>query len=144
MFADNLKEIMDRKNVKGIELARETGYSKAAISQYMNGVNMPSQERVEAIAAVLGVPVDELIAEAQAGDIPCGCPATGRQYAGKATLTCEEAATLLHKHANFVRKGLREGRPGFEYGSAVKTSGRWSYCIYANKFAEVTGIQVNI
>lgn len=37
-----------------------------------------------------------------------------------------KAATLLHKHESYVRKGLREGRPGFEYGSAVKTSGKWS------------------
>lgn len=54
MFAENLKEIMTRKKVNGSMLARETGYSKAAISQYVNGINVPSQERVEAIAAVLG------------------------------------------------------------------------------------------
>ena len=53
MFAENLKEIMTRKNISGAILARKTGYSKAAISQYVNGINVPSQERVEAIAAVL-------------------------------------------------------------------------------------------
>ena len=36
MFAKNLKEIMTAKKISGARLARETGYSKAAISQYMN------------------------------------------------------------------------------------------------------------
>ena len=142
MFANNLKEIMERKKVKGIEVARAAGCSKAAISQYIHGINIPSRERAEAIAEVLGVSLEELLAEGQAGTLPCEGTAIAQQYAAKSTLTCEEAAALLHKHANFVRKGLREGRPGFEYGSAVKTSGRWSYCIYANKFMEVTGINI--
>ena len=54
MFAKNLKEIMTAKKISGARLARETGYSKAAISQYMNGINVPSPERIEAIAGALG------------------------------------------------------------------------------------------
>ena len=139
MFAENLKEAMARKKITGSALARETGYSKAAISQYMNGVNAPSQERIGAIAAILGVPVEELTG----GDVrepavpPC-------KRTVKATLTCKEAATLLHKHESYVRLGLQQGRPGFEYGSAVKTSGKWSYFISVAKFTEITGIPVNI
>ena len=144
MFAENLKAIMTRKKVSGAVLARKTGYSKAAISQYVNGINVPSQERVEAIAAVLGVTVEELTAAPVQKPTAPPCKCTIQPYVQqKATLTCKEAATLLHKHESYVRKGLREGRPGFEYGSAVKTSGKWSYCIYANKFTEITGIPVN-
>lgn len=56
MFAKNLKEIMTAKKISGARLARETGYSKAAISQYMNGINVPSPERIEAIAGALVTP----------------------------------------------------------------------------------------
>lgn len=144
MFAKNLKKVMDEKKISGAALARQTGYSKAAISQYMNGINVPSQERVEAIAVVLGVSVEELTAEPVQKPTapPCKCTIQPH-FPQKTTLTCKEAATLLHKHESYVRKGLQEGRPGFEYGSAVKTSGKWSYCIYANKFTEITGIPVN-
>lgn len=145
MFAKNLKEIMARKKITGAMLSRQTGYSKAAISQYMNGINVPSQARVESIAAVLGVTVEELVAEPVQKPVEPPCKCTVQPYVQqKATLTCKEAATLLHKHESYVRQGLQEGRPGFEYGSAVKTSGKWSYCIYANKFTEITGIPVNV
>lgn len=144
MFAKNLKEIMTTKKISGARLARETGYSKAAISQYMNGINVPSPERIEAIAGVLGVSVEELTAVSVQGPTAPPCKCTIQPiFPQKTTLTCKEAATLLHKHESYVRKGLQQGRPGFEYGSAVKTSGKWSYCIYANKFTEVTGIPVN-
>lgn len=143
MFAENLKEIMTRKKVSGAVLARKTGYSKAAISQYVNGINVPSQERVEAIAAVLGVTVEELTAAPvqKPTALPYKCTIQPH-FPRKATLTCKEAAALLHKREDYIRLGLQQGRPGFEYGSAVKTSGKWSYCIYANKFTEITGIPV--
>lgn len=144
MFAENLKEIMARKKVNGTVLARKTGYSKAAISQYVNGINVPSQGRVESIAAVLGVTVEELTAGTVQEPMAPPCKCTIQPYQGKVTLTCKEAATLLHKHESYVRLGLQQGRPGFEYGSAIKTSGKWSYCIYANKFTEITGIPVNV
>ena len=143
MFAKNLKEIMTAKKISGARLARETGYSKAAISQYMNGINVPSPERIEAIAGALGVSVEELTAVPvqEPTAPPCKCTVQPI-FPQKTTLTCKEVATLLHKHESYVRKGLQQGRPSFEFGSAVKTSGKWSYCIYANKFTEVTGIPV--
>lgn len=147
MFSKNMKEIMVAKKITGAMLARETGYSKAAISQYINGINVPSQKRVEAIAAVLDVAVEELTAvpDRKSTEPPCGC--TARPYARqKTTLTCYEAAALLHKHVSYVRKGIRLNRPGFEYGSATppdEGKTKWSYCIYASKFTEITGIPVN-
>lgn len=145
MFPKNLKRIMKEKGFTGAALAKAAGFSKAAVSQYINGVNAPSQERVEAMARVLGVSVDELVGKDSPPERPMpppyGC-AIHPVMPGKATMTCQEAAALLHKHQSYVRQGLREGRPGFEFGSAVKLSGKWSYCIYAKKFTEVTGIPV--
>ena len=144
MFAENLKKIMGERKVSGAVLARETGCSKAAISQYMNGINIPSRKRVEVIATVLNVTVEELIAGPGQRPTAPPCKCTVQPYVQqKATLTCDEAAALLHKHVSYVILGLQQGRPGFEYGSAVKTSGKWSYCIYANKFTEITGIPVD-
>ncbi len=146
MFAENLKKAMNEKGINGAMMVKLTGFSKAAISQYVNGINVPSQERMESIADVLGMTVEKLTDASirEPAVPPCKC--TIQPFVQqKATLTCKEAATLLHKHESYVRLGLQQGRPGFEYGSAVRTSDkRWSYCIYAKKFTEVTGIPVNI
>lgn len=142
MFSRNLKKIMHEKGVTGVALAKATGFSKAAVSQYINGINIPSKDRVETIAEVLGVTIEELTAVEKDSEQD---PAIQHYFQPKTTLTCAEAAALLHKNVDFVRTGLQEGRPGFEYGTAVKVkaSGKWSYCIYANKFSEMTGIPLN-
>lgn len=138
MFAKNLKKIMQEKSVTISQLARVTGFSKGSVSAWVNGQYEPTPERMAAIAGALGVDVAELAGEHEPAQQAHAVP-----LPIKVTLTCKEAATLLHKHESYVRKGLQQGRPGFEYGSAVKTSGKWSYCILAGKFTEVTGIPVN-
>ena len=60
MFAKNLKRIMDEKGMNSATLVQMTGFSKAAISQYINGVNMPSQRRLEVFAEVLDTSIAEL------------------------------------------------------------------------------------
>ena len=138
MISKNLKRLMKERKITVTVLADKTGCSKAAISQYANGINTPSYERLKAIAEALNVTVDELEgpeAEVSRDEEPI-------IIKGRTTLTTKQAARLLHKNEEYIRRGLRENRPGFEFGSAVKTSKKWSYCIYANKFAEVTGIPV--
>lgn len=138
MFAKNMKKIMKEKGITGAELAKKTGFSKAAISQYLNNINTPSPERVEAIAETLGVTVEELNAVADdSPEIP-----NPQSIQPVTTITVKRAAKLLHKKQEYIQQGLQEGRPGFEFGSAVKTSTKWSYCIYAKKFTEITGIPV--
>ncbi len=144
MFAKNLKKVMEEKGISAAELSRLTGYSKSAISQYLSGaIAKPAWKKMEAIAVVLGVMVEELTAAPvqKPTALPYKCTIQPH-FPRKATLTCKEAAALLHKREDYIRLGLQQGRPGFEYGSAVKTSGKWSYCIYANKFTEITGIPV--
>ena len=41
MFPKNLKRIMKEKGVTGAALAEAAGFSKAAVSQYINGLNAP-------------------------------------------------------------------------------------------------------
>ena len=54
MFAENLKKAMEEKGINSATLVRLTGFSKGAVSQYVNGIITPSQQRREAIAAILG------------------------------------------------------------------------------------------
>lgn len=135
MFAENLKKIMDQKGITSAALARKSGFSKGAISQWRNGIYTPSHENMLALAEALQCSIEELTGETKAAE-----PFPGAKK--KDTLTCKEAAALMHKRASYVMQGLQEGRPGFEFGSAVKTSGQWSYFIGAAKFTEVTGLAV--
>lgn len=137
MFAENLKKVMDQKGITSAALARKSGFSKGAVSQWRNGIYTPSHENMLVLAEVLQCGVEELT-----GNVKPAEPTPGKT--NKVTLTVEEAAKLMHKRQSYVAQGLQEGRPGFEFGSAVKTSGKWSYCIYANKFTEITGITVNV
>ncbi len=126
---------MDLKGITSAALARKSGFSKGAISQWRNGIYIPSHENMLALAEALQCSMEELTGKAKAAE-----PVPGAKR--KDTLTCKEAAALMHKRESYVAQGLQEGRPGFEFGSAVKTSGKWSYFIGAAKFTEVTGLAV--
>ena len=135
MFAENLKKVMDQKGITSAALARKSGFSKGAVSQWRNGIYTPSHENMLVLAEVLQCGVEELT-----GNVKPAEPTPGKT--NKVTLTVEEAAKLMHKRQTYVAQGLQEGRPGFEFGSAVKTSGKWSYFISVAKFTELTGIPV--
>lgn len=135
MFAENLKKVMDQKGITSAALARKSGFSKGAVSQWRNCIYTPSHENMLVLAEVLQCGVEELT-----GNVKPAEPTPGKT--NKVTLTVEEAAKLMHKRQTYVAQGLQEGRPGFEFGSAVKTSGKWSYFISVAKFTEITGIPV--
>ena len=50
-----------------------------------------------------------------------------------------EAAKLLNKSPDFIRVGLQNGR--LPFGSAVRTSSKWSYHISEKLFNEYLGIK---
>ena len=137
MFAENLKKVMDQKGITSAALARKSGFSKGAVSQWRNGIYTPSHENMLVLAEALQCGIEELT-----GNVKAAEPIPGKT--NKVTLTVEEAAKLMHKRKTYVAQGLQEGRSGFEFGSAVKTSGKWSYFISVAKFTEITGIPVNI
>ena len=70
-FADRLREAMDRAGVKQVDLVREAGLDKGAVSSYLAGKYEPKQKAVAAMAKVLNVPelwlmgYDVPLAEAQ-------------------------------------------------------------------------------
>ena len=60
-FADRLKNAMEQANMSQSTLSEKAGASKAAISQYLSGKNIPGPERVKALADATGVSFDYLM-----------------------------------------------------------------------------------
>ena len=54
-ISERIREAMDSKGVKAIELSRRTGISKSSISQYMSGYVSPKADRIYLIAKALNV-----------------------------------------------------------------------------------------
>lgn len=58
-----LKEIMDSKGMKSVELATRLGVTKQTISNMLNGRVMPSLETISKIADILEVPMWQIFAD---------------------------------------------------------------------------------
>lgn len=56
---------------------------------------------------------------------------------GGIIIKVSEAARRLNKSQEFIRVGLQQER--LPFGTAVKTSSRWSYHISESKFKEYVG-----
>lgn len=69
----HLKEIMSMKGVNSITLSERLGVSKATVSYWINGKVFPDPEKLELIAAELGVKVWELFKD------PTECEASNPQ-----------------------------------------------------------------
>ena len=54
-FTERLRMAMDARGVRAIDLARDTGLSKARISQYTNGIYVPKADAMHKLARVLDV-----------------------------------------------------------------------------------------
>ena len=54
-FKDRLRIAMDARGVRAVDLARDTGLSKARISQYTNGVYVPKADALHKLARALDV-----------------------------------------------------------------------------------------
>lgn len=60
LFCNNLRFMLNNTNVKKKDIAREVGISTAILNQYALGRQFPSEDRIQKIADVLGVTVDDL------------------------------------------------------------------------------------
>lgn len=61
-MALRIKELMDEKGVKSIQLSEMIGISKVSISNLLNGKLKPSFDTLEKIATALNVPMWQLFA----------------------------------------------------------------------------------
>lgn len=136
LFSRRLAEAMQKLNLNQVQVCDLTGKSKASISQYLSGKQMPPENVQSDIAVSLGLPADYFEEE----DVPVIAKEALTNGKIKRMLP-EEAAEYLGMDKATVRKGLQQGV--FPWGYAIKTSDkRWAYFINANRFASIEGISV--
>ncbi len=124
-FKDKLKTVMDEHNWSQTYVAGMTGWSKAAVSQWLSGREVPSKLKQGLIADALGLPVDYFR----------DTPDTGFRR-----LTVEQAARALGTSKDTVRLGLQQGV--FPWGYAVQTESGWTYIINGTKLEQIEGVKV--
>lgn len=132
-FAGRLRCAMEQTGMSQSTLSEKAGVSKAAVSQYLSGKNVPGPERMKALADATGVTFDFLVGYGEA-------PEKGVFYSKK-KISVREAARCMGKSDQFVRIGLQRGL--LPFGSAVPGTGeKWTYYINPTKFREYVGSEV--
>lgn len=136
MFKHRLAKAIKDLNLKQSQIAGLTGKSKASISQYLSGQQLPSEATQREIAVALGL--DENYFTAPDEPVVTVAP---KRYGCIRRLTVKEAATLLGVDKVTVSKGLQQGV--FPWGYAIKTTERsWAYIINADRFSEIEGVEI--
>lgn len=137
-FSEKLKKAMEDLNISQKQLVCMTGIGKSSISQYLNGKNIPSEQRQKDIAVSLGLESDYFEHETVAAVSPKKISANNT---GIRKILVEDVAKIMGVNHNTIRKGLQQGV--FPWGYAIKTSeNRWVYFINADRFAEHERITV--
>lgn len=137
-FSEKLKKAMEDLNISQKQLVCMTGIGKSSISQYLNGKNIPSEQRQKDIAVSLGLEADYFEHETVAAVSPKKISANNT---GIRKILVEDVAKIMGVNHNTIRKGLQQGV--FPWGYAIKTSeNRWAYFINADRFAEHEKITV--
>lgn len=61
MFSERLSQILQEKGIRASLLAKETGISQGLISEYKNGIKLPTAQNLVKIADRLDCSVDWLL-----------------------------------------------------------------------------------
>ena len=124
-FSEKLKQALEKLNLKQTQLVGLTGKSKASISQYLSGKQVPPTSLQREIALSLGLNADYFDSNDDAEILK---PIKRMSVA--------EAAKLLGASRDTVYDGLRQGV--FPWGYAIKTTEQsWTYIINADRFKEI-------
>lgn len=135
-FKDALLNAMCELGLNQRQVCGMTGCSKASVSQYLSGKNVPSEQKQREIAEALGLQSDYFTwPEPEAQHTK-----TIQRGAMKRMLP-ETAAKLLGISKEAVRKGLQDGVFPWGYGIHME-SGRWMYVINEQRFIEIEGIAI--
>ena len=131
-FKDALLNAMVELNLNQRQVCGMTGCSKASISQYLSGKNVPSEQKQREIAEALGLQSDYFTWPE---------PETARvvQRGQMKRMLPEEAGKILGIGKAAVRAGLQQGVFPWGYGIHMP-SGKWVYVINAERFAQIEGI----
>ena len=138
-FSKKLKQAIHDLGLKQMQVVGLTGKSKASISQYLSGRQVPPAEVQREIAVSLGLAPDYF---SKPAECPPGAgvePVTTRRAGAIRRLSVKEAATLLGVDKMTVSKGLQQGV--FPWGYGIKTTERsWTYIINADSFSRIEGV----
>lgn len=122
---------MKERQLSQVQIAELTGISKASVSQYLSGKNLPRSENIKVIADALGVSVEyfDVLEEEK------------KEYGEVRNISVDTAAKLMGVSPQFIRVGLQRGT--LPFGWAVRQSkNRYTYWIGPVKFFDYTGIKV--
>lgn len=139
MFKDRLKQAMQDLGLNQVQVCAMIGKSKASVSQYLSGKQVPSEDVQATIEISLGLTKDYFTQE----EIPPikAVEPVARRMGSIKRLTVEQAAKLLGVDKMTVSKGLRQGV--FPWGYGIKTTDKsWTYIINAESFARIEGVQI--
>ena len=139
LFEKRFKEAMQTLGLKQAQVAGLTGRSKASISQYLSGDQVPSEATQQEMARALGLQEDYFLRpEKEAAEaVPC----TPRRRGSIRQLSVKEAAAVLGIDRVVLSKGLRQGV--FPWGYGIKTTERsWKYVINADRMAAIEGVEI--
>lgn len=130
-FAARLQYSMEQAGLNQTALAEKTGASKAAISQYLSGKNLPSLARMQVLAEAIGTSLEYLKGYRTPPEPP---------RAPEKKITVTEAARCMGKSFQFVRNGLQQGI--LPFGNAVPGTGKhWNYYISPARFRDYVGAE---
>ena len=136
-FSEKLSQAIEKLGLTQNQVAGLTGKSRASISQYITGKQVPSVKTQEAIATDIGLAADYFTGPDKELEI---MPSYDLRNGFIPRMDVGEAARLLQMNAVTVRKGLQQRV--FPWGYAIKTSeNRWVYFINEKRFVnhEVKG-----
>ena len=126
MFHKKLIALAGDRGMSQKDLCVLTGISNSSMSLYFGGHNMPSIQRIEAIAQALDVPTSALL-----DDVP---DIENRKAPTLKKIPVSEAARRLGTSADFIRAALEQGTAPF--GFAAKVGDTWRHHISPYKFQE--------
>lgn len=123
-FKEKLKKFMDEGNLSQTYVSGVTGRSKATVSNWLNGKQIPSETVKQDIAVSLGLPGDYFMDDRT-------------QFR---RITVEQTAKILGVSKDTVRLGLQQGV--FPWGYAIQTESGWTYIINGGRLEQVEGVTV--
>ena len=137
-FSEKLKKAIDELGLNQSQVCGLTGKSKASVSQYLSGKQIPLEEVQSEIATALGLESDYFSKQDRTVVV---LPASDLRDGVIPRLSVETAAKLMRVNHTTIRKGLVQGK--YDWGYAVKTSeDRYSYFINAMRFQEIEKVKV--
>lgn len=128
-FSKKLRKIASEQGLSQKDICSITGGSRASVSQWLSGKNVPPEKRREEIAISLGLEPDYFYD-----------PTTDEDPPVIQHLSINDTALIMGMDKETIRQGLKDQR--FPWGYAVKTaSGRWVYWINKKKLYQIECIK---